>query len=237
MRKILITITNFIIFTAILIFVIVLSIKQITVDTLYNTMLTQKIRQSITQFNSNIVVTDDEIKKILEKYIMIVTSNEDISVEKEIIEIIDKYNLTDEEKKEIIKISEEEVKTMKKNIINQYNQSDKEKQMIKLYNFLNSSLIKIILCIIIIIGIIVLMILQKSIFEWIIKMGFNLLIIGASFIFVFPSILKETSAIEINYLSITNYGTKIAALGLILNIIYCLIETIRINFFYNEEEE
>ena len=54
MRKILITITNFIIFTAILIFVIVLSIKQITVDTLYNTMLTQKIRQSITQFNSNI---------------------------------------------------------------------------------------------------------------------------------------------------------------------------------------
>lgn len=237
MRKILITITNFIIFTAILIFVIVLSIKQITVDTLYNTMLTQKIRQSITQFNSNIVVTDDEIKKILEKYIMIVTSNKDISVEKEIIEIIDKYNLTDEEKKEIIKISEEEVKTMKKNIINQYNQSDKEKRMIKLYNFLNSSLIKIILCIIIIIGIIVLMILQKSIFEWIIKMGFNLLIIGASFIFVFPSILKETSAIEINYLAITNYGTKIAALGLILNIIYCLIETIRINFFYNEEEE
>ena len=33
---------------------------------------------------------------------------------------------------------------------------------------------------------------------------------------------KYTELLE-NYLSITNYGTKIAALGLILNIIYCII--------------
>ena len=237
MRKLLITLTNFLIFMAILIFVVVLSIKQITIDTLYSTMLTQKIRQSITMHNPNIVVTEEEIKMILEKYVMIVTSEKEISVENEIIKIIDKYDLTKEEKEEIIRISEEEVKTMKKNIINQYNQSYKEKQMIDLYNFLNSSTIKIILSLVIVVGVIILMILQKSIFEWIIKMGFNLLIIGASFIFVFPSVLEETSSIEINYLPITNYGSKIAALGLIFNIIYCVIETIRINFFYNEEEE
>lgn len=237
MRKVLITLTNFIIFMAILVFVVVLSVKEITVNTLYNTMLSQKIKQSITQYNPNIVVTEDEIKLILEKYIMIVTSNEDVSVEKEIREIIDKYDLTEEEKNEIIKISEDEVKTMKKNIDNQYNQSKNEKQMIKLYNFLNSLIIKIILGSIILVGTILLMILQKSISEWMVKMGFNLLIIGASFIFIFPSILKETSVIEINYLPITNYGAKIAALGLSFNIIYCVIEIIRINFFDKEEEE
>ena len=123
MRKLLITLTNFLIFMAILIFVVVLSIKQITIDTLYSTMLTQKIRQSITMHNPNIVVTEEEIKMILEKYVMIVTSEKEISVEDEIIKIIDKYDLTKEEKEKIIRISEEEVKTMKKNIINQYNQS------------------------------------------------------------------------------------------------------------------
>lgn len=237
MKKVLLTITNVVLFVAILIFVTILCIKHVTIDTLYNTMLTQKIRQSITQYNSNIFVTNDDVKLILEKYIDIATLDKNISIENEMKLILDNYDLTEDQKDEIIEISKNEINNIKKNLIEQYNSNEKDKKMVNLYKTIISSNIKIVLSIIIGISIISLIILEKSLLEWIVRIGLNMLIIGFSFMFLLPSIIKSKAEIEISYMSISNYGAKVAAFGLALNIIYCVIEIIRMNFTPDEEED
>ena len=79
------------------------SIEEVTIDTLYNTMLPAKIRQSVSQYNPNVTLTEDEVKTIIKNYVKIVTNN-DINLEKEVKKIIDNYELTDEQKGKSVEI-------------------------------------------------------------------------------------------------------------------------------------
>ena len=235
MRRVLLSITNFILFLLLMFFIVISSIEEITVDTLYNTMLPARIRQSVSQYNPNITLTEEEVKTIIKKYIDVVT-NEETDLEEEIRNIINKYDLTDEQKENIVVISIEEAEKVKKTIIEDSN--EEQNKMINLYNKMVQKEIKIIFYILAIVLIILLMIIEKSWIEWILKVGFHLLIIGFSYMFMFPSIVGElNTVIEINYQSINNYGAKYASLGIVLIIVFCLFESIHIKFFLDDEED
>ena len=235
MRRVLLSITNFILFLLLLVFIVVSSIEEVTIDTLYNTMLPAKIRQSVSQYNPNVTLTEDEVKTIIKNYVKVVTNN-DINLEKEVKKIIDNYELTDEQKEQIILISLEEAKTIKKTMFEQ--ESEKQEKMINLYNKMTKKETKTAFYVIAVILVILLIVIEKALLEWILKLGFNFLIIGFSYMFIFPSIADNLkTGIQLNYQSINNYGAKYASLGIICIIVFCLLETIRINFFLKEEED
>lgn len=236
MRKFFISLTNFILLFLLLIFTIIISIKDIAVNTIYNTTFTSIIKDSITNEYPEIKeINDDNIKSIIEKYVNMIANDEEVNITPEIEEIIREYNLSEEKKNEIVNRVNEHNDIIVKTIKEEYTPTEKQKFLLSVYNYLNSKTLKTILLISIIVLFVIMVILQKSLYEWMMRIGIDFLIVGASIVMILPSIITKLSSMKIDIISLTDLGSKYACIGLLLLVIYIIISII-VNKFSNKEE-
>ena len=104
MKKIIIYIINIFILILFLILTVSLTIKDITIDTAYKTTISTNIKENIKKEYPEIEqIEDEEIKNIISKYIDVIARDEDITITNEVEKILNKYNISEEQKEEIIK--------------------------------------------------------------------------------------------------------------------------------------
>ena len=134
-----------------------LTIKDITIDTVYKTEISTNIKENIKKEYPEIEqIEDKEIKNIISKYIDVIARDEDITITNEVDVILNKYNISEEQKEEIInKVNEkndEIIETVKK----EYEPSERDKFMLSVYNFLDSNILRVIIIVLISLLVIVL---------------------------------------------------------------------------------
>ena len=162
MKKIIIYIINIFILILFLILTVSLTIKDITIDTTHKTIISTNIKENIKKEYPEIEqIEDKEIKNVISKYIDVIARNEDIKITDEVKNILNKYNISEEQKERIIsKVKEkndEIIETVKK----EYVPSEREKFMLSVYKFLDSNRLRVIIIILIFLFFILIVLLQK----------------------------------------------------------------------------
>lgn len=107
-----------------------------------------------------------------------------------------------------------------------------QKKMIKAYNFVCSLAFKIIMIVLIIIDVVLIALLQKSLYKWINAVGVNLLgsgiltiILGLILHFGINSVISKMKlSLKFNFLQISLVGLVSTIIGIILMIIYFIIK-------------
>lgn len=228
MKKILIYIINVFILILFLILTVSLTIKDITIDTVYKTEISTNIKENIKKEYPEIEqIEDKEIKNIISKYIDVIARDEDITITNEVDVILNKYNISEEQKEEIInKVNEkndEIIETVKK----EYEPSERDKFMLSVYNFLDSNILRVIIIVLISLLFILIVLLQKSLYKWMKEIGSDLIIVGLSIIFVLPNVITNINKTSLDISSIIDLGKLYFIIGTILIIIFLIIYYIK----------
>ena len=228
MKKILIYIINVFILILFLILTVSLTIKDITIDTVYKTEISTNIKENIKKEYPEIEqIEDKEIKNIISKYIDVIARDEDITITNEVDVILNKYNISEEQKEEIInKVNEkndEIIETVKK----EYESSERDKFMLSVYNFLDSNILRVIIIVLISLLFILIVLLQKSLYKWMKEIGSDLIIVGLSIIFVLPNVITNINKTSLDISSIIDLGKLYFIIGTILIIIFLIIYYIK----------
>ena len=228
MKKILIYIINVFILILFLILTVSLTIKDITIDTVYKTEISTNIKENIKKEYPEIEqIEDKEIKNIISKYIDVIARDEDITITNEVDVILNKYNISEEQKEEIInKVNEkndEIIETVKK----EYEPSERDKFMLSVYNFLDSNILRVIIIVLISLLFILIVLLQKSLYKWMKEIGSDLIIVGLSIIFVLPDVITNINKTSLDISSIIDLGKLYFIIGTILIIIFLIIYYIK----------
>ena len=228
MKKIIIYITNIFIFILFLILTVSLTIKDITIDTVHKTTISTNIKENIKKEYPEIEqIEDKEIKNVISKYIDVIARNEDITITDEVENILNKYNISEEQKDEIIsKVNEkndEIIETVKK----EYVPSEREKFMLSVYKFLDSNILRVIIIILIFLFFILIVSLQKSLYKWMKEIGSDLIIVGLSIIFILPNVITKINKTSLDISSIINLGKLYLIIGIVLIITFLIIYYIK----------
>ncbi len=228
MKKIIIYIINIFILILFLILTVSLKIKDITIDTTHKTIISTNIKENIKKEYPEIEqIEDKEIKNVISKYIDVIARNEDITITDEVENILNKYNISEEQKDEIIsKVNEkndEIIETVKK----EYVPSEREKFMLSVYKFLDSNILRVIIIILIFLFCILIVSLQKSLYKWMKEIGSDLIIVGLSIIFILPNVITKINKTSLDISSIINLGKIYLIIGIVLIIIFLIIYYIK----------
>ena len=228
MKKIIIYIINIFILILFLILTVSLTIKDITIDTAYKTTISTNIKENIKKEYPEIEqIEDEEIKNIISKYIDVIARDEDITITNEVEKILNKYNISEEQKEEIIsKVNEkndEIIETVKK----EYVPSERDKFMLSVYNFLDSNILRVIIIILIFLFFILIVSLQESLYKWMKEIGSDLIIVGLSIIFILPNIITNINNTSLDISSIIDLGKLYFMIGIVLIIIFLIIYYIK----------
>ena len=228
MKKIIIYIINIFILILLMILTVSLKIKDITIDTTHKTIISTNIKENIKKEYPEIEqIEDKEIKNVISKYIDVIARNEDITITDEVENILNKYNISEEQKEEIIsKVNEkndEIIETVKK----EYVPSERDKFMLSIYNFLDSNILRVIIIILIFLFFILIVSLQKSLYKWMKEIGSDLIIVGLSIIFILPNIITNINNTSLDISSIIDLGKLYFIIGTILIIIFLIIYYIK----------
>ena len=192
---------------------------------------------------------DDEVKEILGKFIDDVISNiskeeqENINIEeleKKVIEYTKEHKkeleektgveITDEMINETSKLlNDGDVKKSFEQEINNYknNITEEEKMALKFYNFITSKDLRTIIIILIIVNILLIAILQKSIYKWIKNLSRAMYISGLSIVILGLAIkylISTLTLLVINPKEIFIIGISLIVFGLLINIVYRIME-------------
>ena len=228
MKKIIIYIINIFILILFLILTVSLTIKDITIDTAYKTTISTNIKENIKKEYPEIEQSEDEeSKNISSKYIDVIARDEDITITNEVEKILNKYNISEEQKEEIIsKVNEkndEIIETVKK----EYVPSERDKFMLSVYNFLDSNILRVIIIILIFLFFILIVSLQESLYKWMKEIGSDLIIVGLSIIFILPNIITNINNTSLDISSIIDLGKLYFMIGIVLIIIFLIIYYIK----------
>ena len=228
MKKVIIYIINIFILILLMILTVSLKIKDITIDTTHKTIISTNIKENIKKEYPEIEqIEDKEIKNVISKYIDVIARNEDITITDEVENILNKYNISEEQKEEIIsKVNEkndEIIETVKK----EYVPSEREKFMLSVYNFLDSNILRVIIIILIFLFFILIVSLQKSLYKWMKEIGSDLIIVGLSIIFILPNVITKINKTSLDISSIINLGKIYFIIGIVLIIIFLIIYYIK----------
>ena len=224
MKKVIIYIINIFILILLMILTVSLKIKDITIDTTHKTIISTNIKENIKKEYPEIEqIEDKEIKNVISKYIDVIARNEDITITDEVENILNKYNISEEQKEEIIsKVNEkndEIIETVKK----EYVPSEREKFMLSVYKFLDSNILRVIIIILIFLFFILIVSLQKSLYKWMKEIGSDLIIVGLSIIFILPNVITKINKTSLDISSIINLGKIYFIIGIVLIIIFLII--------------
>lgn len=192
---------------------------------------------------------DDEVKEILGKFIDDVISNiskeeqENINIEeleKKVIEYTKEHKkeleektgveITDEMINEASKLlNDGDVKKSFEQEINNYknNITAEEKMALKFYNFITSKDLRTIIIILIIVNILLIAILQKSIYKWIKNLSRAMYISGLSIVILGLAIkylISTLTLLVINPKEIFIIGISLIVFGLLINIVYRIMK-------------
>lgn len=192
---------------------------------------------------------DDEVKEILGKFIDDVISNiskeeqENINIEeleKKVIEYTKEHKkeleektgveITDEMINEASKLlNDGDVKKSFEQEINNYknNITKEEKMALKFYNFITSKDLRTIIIILIIVNILLIALLQKSIYKWIKNLSRAMYISGLSIVILGLAIkylISTLTLLVINPKEIFIIGISLIVFGLLINIVYRIME-------------
>ena len=228
MKKIIIYIINIFILILLMILTVSLKIKDITIDTTHKTIISTNIKENIKKEYPEIEqIEDKEIKNVISKYIDVIARNEDITITDEVENILNKYNISEEQKEEIIsKVNEkndEIIETVKK----EYVPSEREKFMLSVYKFLDSNILRVIIIILIFLFFILIVSLQKSLYKWMKEIGSDLIIVGLSIIFILPNVITKINKTSLDISSIINLGKLYFIIGIVLIITFLIIYYIK----------
>lgn len=228
MKKIIIYIINIFILILFLILTVSLTIKDITIDTTHKTIISTNIKENIKKEYPEIEqIEDKEIKNVISKYIDVIARNEDITITDEVKNILNKYNISEEQKDKIIsKVNEkndEIIETVKK----EYVPSEREKFMLSVYKFLDSNILRVIIIILIFLFFILIVSLQKSLYKWMKEIGSDLIIVGLSIIFILPNLITKINKTSLDISSIINLGKLYFIIGIVLIITFLIIYYIK----------
>ena len=224
MKKVIIYIINIFILILFSILTVSLKIKDITIDTTHKTIISTNIKENIKKEYPEIEqIEDKEIKNVISKYIDVIARDEDITITDEVENILNKYNISEEQKEEIIsKVNEkndEIIETVKK----EYVPSEREKFMLSVYKFLDSNILRVIIIILIFLFFILIVSLQKSLYKWMKEIGSDLIIVGLSIIFILPNVITKINKTSLDISSIINLGKIYFIIGIVLIIIFLII--------------
>lgn len=192
---------------------------------------------------------DEEVKEMLSEFIDDVISNiskeeqENINIEeleKKVIEYTKEHKkeleektgveITDEMINEASKLlNDGDVKKSFEQEINNYknNITKEEKMALKFYNFITSKDLRTILIILIIVNILLIAILQKSIYKWIKNLSRAMYISGLSIVILGLAIkylISTLTLLVINPKEIFIIGISLIVFGLLINIVYRIME-------------
>lgn len=224
MKKLLIYIMNIFILILILILTVSFTIKDITVDTVYKTKISTEIKENIKKEYPEIEQIDDkEIKNIISKYIDVIANDEEITITKEVEQILSKYNISEQEKEEIINKVNEKNDEITETVKKEYVPSERDKFMLSVYNYLDSDIFRFITIILIFLFFILIVLLQKSLYKWMKEIGSDLIIVGLSIIFILPNVIKNMNETSLDISSIINFGKLYFIIGIALIIVFLII--------------
>lgn len=192
---------------------------------------------------------DEEVKEMLSEFIDDVISNiskeeqENINIEeleKKVIEYTKEHKkeleektgveITDEMINEASKLlNDGDVKKSFEQEINNYknNITKEEKMALKFYNFITSKDLRTIIIILIIVNILLIAILQKSIYKWIKNLSRAMYISGLSIVILGLAIkylISTLTLLVINPKEIFIIGISLIVFGLLINIVYRIME-------------
>lgn len=192
---------------------------------------------------------DEEVKEMLSEFIDDVISNiskeeqENINIEeleKKVIEYTKEHKkeleektgveITDEMINEASKLlNDGDVKKSFEQEINNYknNITKEEKMALKFYNFITSKELRTIIIILIIVNILLIAILQKSIYKWIKNLSRAMYISGLSIVILGLAIkylISTLTLLVINPKEIFIIGISLIVFGLLINIVYRIME-------------
>jgi len=192
---------------------------------------------------------DEEVKEMLSEFIDDVISNiskeeqDNINIEeleKKVIEYTKEHKkeleektgveITDEMINEASKLlNDGDVKKSFEQEINNYknNITKEEKMALKFYNFITSKDLRTIIIILIIVNILLIAILQKSIYKWIKNLSRAMYISGLSIVILGLAIkylISTLTLLVINPKEIFIIGISLIVFGLLINIVYRIME-------------
>lgn len=190
----------------------------------------EQIQEDLGDFLDDFIknLSDDDIESLSteemqEEIITYVKEHKDELSEKTGVEItdemIDKSNemLEDVDTEKALK---QEINNYKKNL------TKEEKFAIKVFDFVNSVKLRMILIISIILDIILIAIIQRSTYKWIKNLSYSMTIAGLSIIVLAMSlryVISTMTMVVINIKSITTLGIILLAFGIIIQIVYRLM--------------
>ena len=190
----------------------------------------EQIQEDLGDFLDDFIknLSDDDIESLSteemqEEIITYVKEHKDELSEKTGVEItdemIDKSNemLEDVDTEKALK---QEINNYKKNL------TKEEKFAIKVFDFVNSVKLRMILIISIILDIILITIIQRSTYKWIKNLSYSMTIAGLSIIVLTMSlryVISTMTMVVINIKSITTLGIILLAFGIIIQIVYRLM--------------
>ena len=190
----------------------------------------EQIQEDLGDFLDDFIknLSDDDIESLSteemqEEIITYVKEHKDELSEKTGVEItdemIDKSNemLEDVDTEKALK---QEINNYKKNL------TKEEKFAIKVFDFVNSVKLRMILIISIILDIILIAIIQRSTYKWIKNLSYSMTIAGLSIIVLTMSlryVISTMTMVVINIKSITTLGIILLAFGIIIQIVYRLM--------------
>ena len=226
-KKIFTGLLTIILIDLIVLLVLNMSLKDFIVkEIIINSIVTNNELISIDNSNiENPIITNNEvIKEVLQ----------DEQIQEDLSGFIDDFikNLSDDDletlsteemQEEIItyvKALKQEINNYKKNL------TKEEKFAIKVFDFVNSEKLRIILIISIILDIILIALIQRSTYKWIKNLSYAMTIAGLSIIVLAMSlryVISTMTMVVINIKSITTLGIILLAFGIIIQIIYRLM--------------
>ena len=190
----------------------------------------EQIQEDLSGFIDDFIknLSDDDLEtlsteEMQEEIITYVKEHKDELSEKTGVEItdemIDKSNemLEDVDTEKALK---QEINNYKKNL------TKEEKFAIKVFDFVNSVKLRMILIISIILDIILIAIIQRSTYKWIKNLSYSMTIAGLSIIVLAMSlryVISTMTMVVINIKSITTLGIILLAFGIIIQIVYRLM--------------
>ena len=190
----------------------------------------EQIQEDLGDFLDDFIknLSDDDIESLSteemqEEIITYVKEHKDELSEKTGVEITDEMIYKSNEMLEDVdteKALKQEINNYKKNL------TKEEKFAIKVFDFVNSVKLRMILIISIILDIILIAIIQRSTYKWIKNLSYSMTIAGLSIIVLAMSlryVISTMTMVVINIKSITTLGIILLAFGIIIQIVYRLM--------------
>lgn len=203
------------------------------------------------------IATNPEVQSIVNKYfdgiVESIVNNTDVEVpdtkeelEKLINDNVDLLNemnvtLTEEQKNEIVNELEDSkvIETVYKTVSYSVKKglTEEQKTAIGIYSFITSNTFKYIICGVILALLLVVCLVKKSIYKWMINVSPSLIIICLGILFVLPMLIDKIGGMltnkligktaDININVLTNWGIAYLVLGVILTVGYIIIKNIK----------